>query len=103
SRDGRQSDEFLVTRMGVQPNELDLPGLCAESATGARALLQADRTPSGTYAVQVDGEVLGQIFSDAITHLDAEQKYFQLPYIERGSDFIAAYKGVDFELGLDPS
>lgn len=101
--DSENSNEFLVTRMAAHPEQMDFAELCEISASGANALIQAETIDSGTYQCMVDSEVIGQIFSDAISHLDAENRYYNMPFQEKGDDFIKSYGGDEFSLTLDPT
>ena len=82
---------------------MDFSDLCKTSADGANALLKAEPIQSGTYQCMVDSEIVGQIFSDALTHLEAENRYYNLPFQEKGSEFIKDFAGDQFSLSLDPS
>jgi predicted Zn-dependent protease len=97
------SNEFLVTRMGSSPQDLIFSDMCKTSSSGAQALLSADKCPGGNLAILIDAETVAQIFSDSLTHINAQNQYFQLPYMHNGTDFIPQFGGDAFELTLDPT
>lgn len=101
--DDKDSNEFLVTRVGLHPEQINFPELCQRSLAGAKALLKAEPMTEGLYTVKLDGETMGQLFNDACQSLRGERKYYQLPFTEVGQDFIPNFAGVPFDLAFDPS
>jgi hypothetical protein len=103
AQDGTSDNEFLVTRMGVSPEQLRFPDMCKTAVEGARGLCKAKTTPAGIYRVKLDAETFAQILGDALEAVDGARRYYQQPYIEKGGAWIPSYTGPSFSLSLDPS
>jgi hypothetical protein len=96
------SEEFLITRWAAHPEQLDFTKMCSESAEFAKASLQTEKPPSGQYAVLLHADVLRPLFHDVLSQLNARQRYFQLPYLEKGKELIPQFSGVPFAMSLNP-
>ena len=96
------SEEFLVTRWVAHPEQLDFNDMCSESADSAAASLKTEKPEMGEYHVILRADVLNTLFHDVFSQLNAWQKYYQLPFMEKGSELIPGFKGTPFTLKLDP-
>jgi len=81
---------------------LDFNRMCSESADYAANSLKTKRPETGEYDVILRADVLNTLFHDVFSQLDTRQKYYQLPFMEKGSELISGFKGVSFTLNLDP-
>jgi predicted Zn-dependent protease len=73
--DDKDSNEFLVTRLGLHPEQINFPELCARSVQGAQALLKATSMPEGRFLVKVDAEILWQQLNYYIGQLRGDSNY----------------------------
>jgi hypothetical protein len=102
ARDQEDSQEFLVTKWAVHPEDLDFGKMCDESSACAQALLKASPTPQGEYAVVLHADVLNEVFHDLAGHLNARNKYYQMPFKAEGSELIPGFEGESFGLKWNP-
>lgn len=96
------SEEFLITRWAAHPEQLDFAKMCAESAEFAEASLKTEKPPSGQYAVLLHADVLRPLFHDVLSQMNSRQRYYQLPFLEKGKELIPQFSGVPFALSLNP-
>lgn len=96
------SEEFMVTRWAAHPEQLDFARMCRESAEFAAASLKTQKPKMGEYDVILHADVLNTLFHDVFSQLNARQKYYKLPFMEKGAEFIPGFKGVPFKLNLEP-
>lgn len=96
------SEEFLITRWAAHPEQIDFARMCAESAEYAKASLRTEKPETGQYDVILHADVLTALFHDVLSQLNSRQKYYQLPFLEKGKELIPNFKGDAFELNLSP-
>ncbi|MCB0422237.1 MAG: hypothetical protein KDD61_14665 [Bdellovibrionales bacterium] len=96
------SEEFLLTKSGAHPEQLNFKQLCSNSAEFAKASLQTQKPQSGATSVIVPAEVLATLFHDLISHLEAGAKYYGMPFLETGAEVIPDFSGTPFKIAFDP-
>jgi hypothetical protein len=101
-KSSKKSEEFMVTKWAAHPEQLNFAEMCEQSAAMAQASLNTQMPASGTFDVILHADVLNTLFHDVLSQMDSRQRYFQLPFIEKGKDFIANFAGSQFSLTLSP-
>lgn len=96
------AQEYLIYRMGAHPEQINFKDLITISVESSVALTKAQLPPAGKFQVMVDAEVIGQLFVDALNYLDSSQKYYGLPFLNKGEAFIADFQGAPFEVVSNP-
>ncbi|MCB0363250.1 MAG: hypothetical protein KDD35_11030, partial [Bdellovibrionales bacterium] len=100
--DTQLSEEFLVTRWGSHPEQLDFCQMCWESAQYAEASLNTHLPQSGNYRVLLHASILNTLLHDVLSQLYMRNNYFKLPFKPKDSLFIESFSGHPFVLKLDP-
>ncbi|MEZ4873583.1 MAG: metallopeptidase TldD-related protein [Bdellovibrionales bacterium] len=101
SRD-HDSQEFVVTKWAVHPDQINIKDMCERSVEGANQLAIAEKMPTGQFNVIVDSEVLAHIYEDVVSQLNIKRKYLSLPFIASG-DKIVDSEDASYNISLDPT